>query len=106
MGIETGGEGAGENPDNQKPPQQNQSSGEDQARLDENRPFRLFKDPKSPTNWWLEGELEGTRWRTPYGLGGPSITRQEFIERIRKGIQIDKEHRQRQNPEHGFDPNQ
>jgi hypothetical protein len=106
MSIESGGGGQGENTDVPKPPEHNQSSDEDRARRDAIRPFKLYKDAKSPTNWMLEAEVEGYSVRTYYSAGINTLTREEFIERIRKGIRIDKEHRARRNPEQGSEPNQ
>jgi hypothetical protein len=106
MGIETDGGGQGENPHAPKPPNHNQLPEGDSARRDDIRPFKLYKDAKSPTNWTLEAEVEGYSVRTYYSSGIHSLSRGEFIERIRKGIGIDKEHRARQNPDQGTEPHQ
>ena len=106
MSIESGGGGQGEKPDDPKPPNHNQLPEDNHAKRDENRPFKLYKDAKSPTNWMLEAEVDGHTVRTFYHPNIHRFTRDEYIERIRKGVRIVEEHRQRQKPDQGSKPNQ
>jgi hypothetical protein len=104
MSIEGGGQGG--NPDVPKPPNHEQSQRGNRAQSSEVGPFKLYRDPRSRTNWTLEAEVDGFKWSIAYTPRLLRFTRAEFIESLRASRRILEEDDNQQEPGQGSEPDQ